>query len=72
LIIERKAMLRKIPSYTFLGCPMTKNRSPWCFRLCAPDAASIGRCGRIAPHALRSRIQIGIDEFKSEHCDLNN
>gem|GEM_PF-6766618 len=48
----------------YLGCPLTRNRTPWCFRLCHPNAAGEGRCGRVAPHALRGRTQICIEHFK--------
>lgn len=52
--------------YTYLGCPLTRNRSPWCFRLCVPDRSGRGECGRIAPHSLKSRIQVGIEKHKAE------
>ena len=41
--------------YTFLGCPHTRNRTPWCFRLCSPGEEGEGDCGRVAPHSLRGR-----------------
>jgi hypothetical protein len=53
-----------LKEYTYLGCPLTRNRSAWCFHLCTPGAEGKGDCGRLAPHSLRSRIQIGIDEYK--------
>jgi hypothetical protein len=56
--------LKRIPDYTFLGCPLTRNRSPWCFRICAPAPQKLGECGRVAPHAIKSRIQLGIEEFE--------
>ena len=52
-----------LKEYTYLGCPLTHNRSPWCFRLCTPDGEGHGHCGRIAPHALKGRIQAGIQEY---------
>ena len=45
------------------GCPLTKNRSPWCHRLCQP-AKGIGVCGRIAPHAIRGRTDLAIQAYK--------
>ena len=54
-----------LPKYTSLGCPLTRNRTGWCFRICTPKKG-LGFCGRDAPHALRSRIQLGIDRFKRE------
>lgn len=58
-----KRKLKKLPDYRYLGCPITKNNSPWCFRDCVPKNG-IGTCGRIAPHGMRSRIQIGIDMYR--------
>jgi hypothetical protein len=45
------------------GCPLTRNRSNWCFRLCTPKAGR-GRCGRLAPHGFLSRIQQAILDHK--------
>jgi hypothetical protein len=47
---------------------MTKNRSPWCFRMCEPDADGAGSCGRLAPHGFKSRIQLGIEDFKKRQA----
>lgn len=47
--------------YTYLGCPFTRNRTPWCFRLCSPDDEGHGHCGRIAPHGLKGRTQLSIE-----------
>ena len=55
---------KKLKAYTYLGCPLTRNRTPWCFRLCTPDAEGCGTCGRVAPHSFKSRIQQGIEEYK--------
>lgn len=49
-----------IRKYTYLGCPLTRNRSAWCFRICVPDRKGLGRCGRVAPHGLRGRTQLAI------------
>jgi hypothetical protein len=53
-----------IKEYTYLGCPLTNNRSAWCFRICMPDTLGNGHCGRIAPHSLTSRIQQSIIDYK--------
>lgn len=50
-----------IREYTYLGCPLTRNRTPWCFRLCIPDANGRGKCARLAPHGFKSRIQLSIE-----------
>ncbi len=54
------------PQYTYRGCPLTNNRSAWCFRLCAPDEAGTGRCGRSAPHALKGRTQLAIESHNQK------
>lgn len=72
---EKKTVRTKkgLKEYTYLGCPLTHNRTPWCFRMCIPDAEGHGQCGRIAPHSFKSRIQLGIEKHKKEklkaHCD---
>jgi len=68
----RRVSLRKdLKSATYIGCPMTKNRSPWCFRMCKPNSDGTGLCGKIAPHAFRSRIQQGIDDFQQRQAELS-
>ncbi len=58
---------RKIGKYTYLGCVMTKNRSPWCFRMCRPDGEGHGLCGRVAPHTLKGRIQLSVINYDRVH-----
>lgn len=59
--------------YTCLGCPLTRNRTAWCFRLCTPNAEGHGRCGRVAPHGLKGRTQLSIERHGKKlldaHCD---
>ncbi len=62
---------KNLKEYTYLGCPMTKNRSAWCFRMCKPNANGNGFCGRVAPHGFKSRIQQGIEDFKKKQADLS-
>ncbi len=54
--------------YTYLGCPLTKNRSPWCFRICKPNIDGSGYCGRVAPHGFKSHIQQGIEDYKKKQA----
>jgi hypothetical protein len=79
--IKRRVRTSKgLKEYTYLGCPLTRNRSPWCFRLCTPDAEGHGHCRRVAPHGFTGRIQLGIQNYnkrqreahcgKLEHMDL--
>jgi acyl-coenzyme A thioesterase PaaI-like protein len=70
---KRRVKTRKgLKEYTYLGCPLTRNRSPWCFRMCTPDFEGHGHCGRIAPHSLTGTIQAGIQEYnkrqRAAHC----
>ena len=58
--------------YTYLGCPLTNNRTPWCFRICTPNANGTGFCGRVAPHGFKSRIQQGIEDFKKKQAKPSN
>lgn len=66
---SKRVKIRKdLKEYTYLGCPMTKNRSPWCFRMCKLNADGTGFCGRVAPHGFKSRIQQGIEDFKKKQA----
>lgn len=53
--------IKGIREYTYLGCPLTRNRSAWCFRICVPDKEGRGQCGRVAPHGLKGRTQLAIE-----------
>jgi acyl-coenzyme A thioesterase PaaI-like protein len=55
-----------VKDYTYLGCPLTRNRSAWCYRLCTPDDEGHGRCGRVAPHSIKSRIQLAIEKHNKK------
>jgi len=66
---KRVNIRKDLKEYTYLGCPMTNNRSAWCFRLCKPKADGTGYCGRVAPHGFKSRIQQGIEDFKKRQAD---
>ncbi len=61
-LLQKKSPNRPLPHFTFLGCPMTKNKTPWCFRMCAPQNG-IGQCGRIAAHSLSGRTQEAIRSY---------
>jgi acyl-coenzyme A thioesterase PaaI-like protein len=68
---EKKLLRTKkgLREYSYLGCPLTRNRSAWCFRLCAPDAEGHGRCGRIAPHSLKSNLQAAIESHNKKQIE---
>lgn len=55
-----------VREYSYLGCPLTRNRAAWCFRLCKPDDEGHGRCGRVAPHGLTGFTAQSIAAFKQE------
>jgi len=54
---------RNLPAYRTLGCPHSKDRTLWCHRVCKPRNG-IGTCGRLAPHAMKSRLQRAIARQK--------
>ena len=66
---KRVNIRKNLKEYTYRGCPLTKNRSPWCFRLCKPNADGTGFCGRVAPHGFKSRIQQAIEDFNKRQAD---
>ena len=60
-VVKKKLRTNKgFREYTYLGCPLTHNRSAWCFRMCTPDGDGHGQCGRIAPHGLTGKTQMAI------------
>lgn len=69
---KRVRVRKDLKEYTYLGCPMTNNRTPWCFRMCKPNADGTGFCGRLAPHGFKSRIQQGIEDFKKRQADSSS
>ena len=61
---KRKIRTNKgLKEYTYLGCPLTRNRTAWCYRICIPDKDGNGHCGRVAPQSIKSRIQRGIENY---------
>jgi hypothetical protein len=68
--VHKRVKIRKnLREFTYRGCPLTKNRSPWCFRMCQPNADGTGFCGRVAPHGFKSHIQQGIEDFKKRQAE---
>jgi hypothetical protein len=55
-----------VREHTYLGCPLTRNRSAWCFRICTPDTDGSGHCGRVAPHGLKGKTQLAIEKHKQK------
>ena len=63
--------IKGIREYTCLGCPLTRNRTAWCFRLCTPDEEGNGRCGRIAPHSLKGRTQLSVERYAQKQREAH-
>ena len=61
----RNPSKRNLPESTYLGCPLTKNQSAWCYRLCQP-AQGRGSCGRVAPHCHAGRTRRAIKALHRE------
>ena len=66
LTYKKRKRSNSIKEYTYLGCPLTLSRSAWCYRLCSPDINGNGRCGRLAPHSFKSKIQICIKNYNKK------
>lgn len=56
----------RLQPYSYLGCPETVSRVPWCYRICTPINGK-GTCGREAPHRLKGRVQRAIARYKAEN-----
>jgi len=55
----------KLPPYTYLGCAVTKDKTPWCRSVCKPRNG-IGQCGRPFPGHMEGRTQRAIKKYKSK------
>ena len=64
--IELKALpVRKTPAWRReWGCPLTKNRTPWCFNICTP-VDGMGECGRLQPYHLVGRTDGAILRYRA-------
>lgn len=69
--IKTVRIKKGVKEFTYLGCPLTRNRSAWCYSLCPPDAEGHGRCGRVAPHSLKGRTQLAIENYKKRQLQAN-
>lgn len=59
--LKKIRVRRALQTDTFTGCPLTRSRLLKCFRSCQPGAGGLGLCGRQAPHGVKSRIQLAIE-----------
>ena len=60
---------KKLPPYTYLGCAVTKDRTPWCRSVCTPIAGK-GQCGRDFPALMEGRIQQAVRNYKLQQRAL--
>ncbi len=49
-----------------MGCPLTQNRTLWCFALCTPDDNKNGFCGRVAPFGIKGKTQSAIEGYNKK------
>ncbi|MEW6337279.1 MAG: hypothetical protein ACOY3Y_13170 [Acidobacteriota bacterium] len=52
-----------------ISCPYNGHQVGWCRGLCQP-LQGLGACGRVAPHALVSRIQEAIAHYEGRGLQL--
>ncbi|MFH1176787.1 MAG: hypothetical protein V1750_05215 [Acidobacteriota bacterium] len=55
---------RPLRTSTVVTCPYNGHQVGWCRGLCAP-MADLGACGRPAPHAIVSRLQLALAAGKA-------
>lgn len=60
--VKHERRLRMSASRGNWGCPLTRSRTNWCYRMCVP-VNGLGLCGRIAPHTLRGRTDLAIERY---------
>jgi len=53
----------RLPEQLFFRCRMVNDQVSWCRMLCKPHKG-LGRCGRLAPHELRSEHHKAMTAFK--------
>ncbi len=66
--LKKEKSTDEIPWRREWGCPMTKNRSSWCFGMCVPQDGK-GDCGRIAPHSLIGRTERAIIRYRARKAE---
>jgi hypothetical protein len=66
-LVKKRRLRQTAPLRETWGCPLTKNRSNWCYRMCAP-VNGLGQCGRVAPHTLRGRTDLAIERYNARLC----
>jgi hypothetical protein len=64
--VEAKIRIQLIPKYSFAGCPWTRHHTRRCLRICRPNEAGHGSCGRIAPHSVKGSIQQAILDYQKK------
>ena len=56
----------RVPSYVTISCPFNGHQVSWCMGFCEP-VGTLGHCGRLAPHAMKGRTQIALENFVAKH-----
>ena len=57
-----KKKKKKLPPYTYLGCSVTKDQTPWCRSVCQPIDGK-GQCGRDFPGHMEGRLQEAVRNY---------
>ena len=60
---RRRRIRKKLPPYTYLGCSVTKDQTPWCRSVCTPIEGK-GQCGREFPALMEGRIQEAVRNYR--------
>lgn len=63
-LVRKPRRRGKPPSYTVLGCVMTRSRTQWCYGICKPHKG-LGACGRLFPHMFQGRTQRAIARYNA-------
>lgn len=63
-IVKIRKFSDRLSDRRLVGCPLTKNRSPWCHAWCVPNQG-VGYCGRLAPHGILGKTQRAILNHKA-------
>jgi hypothetical protein len=59
LLNRRPGVKLVLRDHELLRCPHLRYQATWCRRMCVP-IEGMGTCGRLAPHAMKDRIQRAI------------
>ena len=66
---KQRMTKKKLPPYTYLGCSVTKDKTPWCRSVCTPIEGK-GQCGRDFPGLMEGRIQQAVRNYTLHQHDI--